>query len=234
MPAKKDAHKPTRIVCISASNIKHAKNWSTSTKICCMIKEMILQELEDHATIDIIPLADYELKPCIGCGECFKSGTCAHDEAFNRIMSFLTRADGIVFVSAHYAPIPSKLTMLLEKIEQLAFLPRFNDATWHSPLYKKPVALIGHGGGTKETLPHYKKLVLDIIENALSWPVEMQIVEIDETQPNGVVFPVKQVKKDPNSIFPIQEYDWNNIQHRIEPLITNLLKAVATSYKRSL
>lgn len=86
----------TKIVCVSASNVRHAKNGSTSTRLCCMIREMILQELHDHATVDIIPLVDYELKPCIGCGECSESAICVHDKVFNNILSFLTSADGIV------------------------------------------------------------------------------------------------------------------------------------------
>lgn len=83
-----------------------------------------------------------------------------------------------------------------------------------------------HGGGTEELLPNYKNLVLDTIENALRWLIEMKIVGIDEKQPNGVVFPVKHVKKDPESVFPVQEHVWNDIQRRIRPLITNLLRTI--------
>lgn len=82
----------------------------------------------------------------------------------------------LFIVSAHYAPISSKLSILLEKIEQLAFLKRFNDENYRSPLFGRPVGIIGHGGGTEEIIKYYKAPVLDSIRNALSYPVEMDIV----------------------------------------------------------
>jgi len=72
----------------------------------------------------------------------------------------------------------------------------------------------------------YKGLVLDTIANALSWPVGMTIVGTSKKWPSGVVFPVKSVEKDYNSIFPIQKYDWADIDKRIKPLIDNVLRAV--------
>jgi hypothetical protein len=118
--------------------------------------------------------------------------------------------------------------MLLEKIEQLAFLKRFQDESFRSPLFGKPVGIIGHGGGTQDIIGHYVSPVLDTIWNALSWPVEMDIVGT-EGQPHGVVFPVKSVGKSPDSIFPTQEYDWEDVESRIRPLVEAVLcKARAT------
>jgi hypothetical protein len=58
------------IVCISASNIKHAKDRSTSLKACNLIKTIINSKINNMADVEIIPLVDYELKPYIGCGKC--------------------------------------------------------------------------------------------------------------------------------------------------------------------
>lgn len=214
------------VVCISASNIKHAGQNSTSLKICQLIKEMVRTKDERDTDIKVLPLVDYELKPCTGCGRCFKQECCINDSAFNQIYGTLAKADALFIVSAHYAPIPSKLSMLLEKIEQLAFLKRFNDEAYRSPLYGKPVGIIGHGGGAKEIIKHYKGPVLDSIWNALSYPVEMNIIGVDNDEKNGVTLPVKCVKKVENSIFPIQEYDWQDIEQRLNPLVNNVLKEV--------
>lgn len=127
-------------------------------------------------------------------------------------------------VTAHYAPIPAKLAMILEKVEQIAFLPRFHDDTHRSPLYKKPAGLIAHGGGTDDLIKHYKSVVLDTIKNALAYPVEMDVVGVNVEWPNGIAFPVKKVLKEKESLFPIQEYDWDDIKYRISPLVENLLK----------
>lgn len=215
------------IVCISASNIKHAGQNSTSLKICNLIKEMVKTKTDKDVNIEIIPLVDYELKPCIGCGMCFNQESCICDSAFNHIYDILTKANALFIVSAHYAPIPSKLSMLLEKIEQLAFLKRFNKEDYRSPLFGKPVGIIGHGGGTEEIIKYYEEPVLDSIWNVLSYPVEMNVIGLNDEHKNGVTIPVKSVKKVENSIFPIQEYDWKDIEQRLSPLVNNVLEKIA-------
>jgi multimeric flavodoxin WrbA len=210
------------VVCISASNIKHAGVNSTSYKVCKIICDLI----DNDFSKDIIKLVDYEFAPCIGCGQCYKEDKCFINDEFNHVYSRICRADALFIVSAHYAPIPSKLSIVLEKMEQLAFLKRFNTEAYRSPLFKKPVGLIGHGGGGEEIYKHYKKPVLDSIWNALSYPIEMNIIGIDEENEKGITFPVKAVKKAEYSIFPIQEYDWEDISARVKPLVNNVLECV--------
>lgn len=217
------------ITCISSSNIKHAKDYGTSSKICSLIKKMVINKGQNLITVEVIQLVDYELSTCIGCGKCFKKSVCLHDEGFNKIYSKVIKSDGLFVVSAHYAPIPSKLSMLLEKMEQLAFLPRFHKDEDRSLLYKKPVGIIGHGGGTEEVINGYKGVVLNTIANALSYPIEMDILGVNEEWPNGIVFPVKEVIKDENSIFPIQKYDWEDIKVRIEPLVNHMIDKLITT-----
>jgi len=53
--------------------------------------------------------------------------------------------------------------------------------------------------------------------------VEMNIIGVDDEQPRGVTFPVKSVTKVDNSIFPKQEYDWDDIKMRVSPLVNNVL-----------
>ena len=213
------------IVCISASNIRHARTTSTSTKVCQLIVEILASAASPGFTSDVIPLVDYELTPCHGCGGCYTTAACRHDAVFNALYARVIQADALFVVAAHYAPIPAKLCMLLEKMEQLAFLPRFHDEGRHSPLYHKPVGIIGHSGNTEAFLAGYKGPVLDTIANALSWPLDIQIVGVDEQWPNGIIFPVKEVRKSPDSIFPIQEYDWDDIRRRIAPLVYNVCAA---------
>lgn len=215
------------VVCISASNIKHAGDNSTSLKVCKLIEKIVHRETSSNAEVEIIPLVDYELKPCIGCGNCFKQDECMNDDSFNRIYLTLCKADALFLIAAHYAPIPSKLSMLLEKIEQLAFLKRFNNEAYRSPLYKKPVGIVGHGGGTGEMHKFYRVPVIDSIWNALSYPVEMNVIGVDSEQSRGITFPVKEVLKHHESIFPVQEYDWNDIDMRLTPLVHNVINEVS-------
>ena len=156
-----------QIVCISSSNIKHAGQNSTSLKACKLICEIFVEKTCCDVKTEIITLADYEPKPCIGCGACFYKDKCVHDNEFNRIYSILCKADALFVISAHYAPIPSKLAMLLEKVEQIAFLKRFNDESYRSR-YLKTCWNYAHGEVRKK-YKYYIEPVINTIWNALSY-----------------------------------------------------------------
>lgn len=197
-----------------------------------MIAEMVQSKSKNLITAEIIHLVDYDLSPCIGCGKCFKKSVCPYDEGFNSIYSKVAESDGLFVVSAHYAPIPSKLSMLLEKMEQLAFLPRFHNEEERSPLYQKPVGIVGHGGGTEEIIKGYRGVVLNTIANALSYPIEMDILGLNEEWPNGIVFPVEEVIRDENSLFPVQRYDWEDIRVRVEPLVDIMIGKIMVAERQ--
>jgi len=163
-----------------------SKGNSTSLRVCRLIGNLVLEKDDDAVAVDTISLVDYDLSPCHGCGTCFGKGLCNVDRHFNDIYEKLMETDGLFIVSPHYAPSPAKLSMVLEKIEQLSFLPRFHDDTYRSPLHGVSIGIVAHGGGTEDLIHWYRPLVLDAIANALSWPVEMDIVTVGEDR--GVVF----------------------------------------------
>lgn len=99
---------------ISASNILHTHKQSTSYRISEIVKSALIQ---NEVTADILDLRDYNLSPCIGYGKCIDTRRCCCDNDFNEIYNKLVDSDSIFFVSPHYASIPAKLSMLLEKME---------------------------------------------------------------------------------------------------------------------
>ena len=213
-----------KVICISASNMKKAGDKSTSLIVCQTIGKIIKNRLQRNvAQVEIIKLIDAELKPCTGCGDCYEAGKCAVDDDFNNIYSQIVESDAVFIVSPHYAPIPAKLSMLLEKMEQISFLRWFQDNDYQPVVYKKPVGIIAHGGGSEAWVLHsYKSMVLDTIANALQ-TIMMDVVGLDEPWPNGVVFPVKEVRKDKVGILPIQIYDWADIENRLVPLVEKVI-----------
>jgi multimeric flavodoxin WrbA len=212
-----------KVTCISASNMKQDANNSTSLLACQTIEKIIKTRLKD-AKVNIIRLVDASLSPCTGCGKCFKTAQCAVDDDFNTIYSGIAASDSLFIVSPHYAPIPAKLCMLLEKMEQISFLPWFHDNEYKPPVYGKPVGIIAHGGGSEDwALRSYKEVVLDTIANALQ-TIMMDVVGLNEEWPTGVVFPVKEVRKDENAIFPVQLYDWADVENRIAPLVIEVIE----------
>jgi multimeric flavodoxin WrbA len=219
-----------KVICISASNIKHAGDKSTSLIACKTIDAIIKNRLKrKDIIVEIIKLVNAELKPCTGCGDCYGANKCSGDESFNNIYSKIVESDAVFIVSPHYAPIPAKLSILLEKMEQHVFLHWFQDNNYRPAEYKKPVGIIAHGGGSEKwMLQSYKEMVLATIANALQ-TIMMDVVGLDENPTNGVVFPVKEVRKDKNNIFPVQTYDWADIENRLTPLVE---KVIAKAEKR--
>lgn len=133
-----------QIICISASNVEPAREHSASTRACELIRE--LAQAECDAQVDILPLIDYELTPCRMCSKCLAAGNCIRDNAFNQIYARLAEADAVFVVCPHYAPLPSKLMMLLEKLEEICYLNWCQNQQYQTIVYRKPIGLVAHGG----------------------------------------------------------------------------------------
>jgi len=199
-----------KILCISASNIKHKEsNESTSFRICTIaIAE--LSKMIDITNNSIIELKNKTINPCVGCGGCFHSNRCVDNDCFNDIYESIIHNDIILIISPHYAPIPAKLAALLEKMEQITFLKSGKDDTYKSEVYGKPTGVISHGGGESWALVSYKKMVNDTIANALD-TIQLKIVPLSNEWDTGISLPIKKASFSENSIFPTQEYDWDFI-----------------------
>jgi len=223
-----------RILTIAAANMVHAKKESTSLAACQLIEKIIKTRLAGNdMQIENIRLVDAGLSPCTGCGKCFKMNKCWNDDCFNNIYSRIAQSDALFIVSPHYAPIPAKLCMLLEKMEQISFLNRFHDINYRPIVYKIPIGIIAHGGGgTDVALRSYKEMALDTIANALG-TVMMDVVGLNEEWPTGIAFPVKEVLRDEDEIFPLQLYDWVDIENRLTPLVLRVIEKAFDTIKSS-
>ena len=208
-------------ICISASIISNSYKESTSYKICERIKVILSQrEIE----CEIIDLREFDLSPCIGCGKCFDSKRCCKDKDFNEIYNKIINSNCVFFVSPHYAPIPAKLSMLLEKMEEITFLHWWKDNTYKSEVYNIPAGIISHGGGSDWALSSYKAMVNDTIANALD-TIQCKIVPYDDEWNTGISLPIHNVieKED---IFPIQEYDWEMIEQKIQEYVKCVVQTI--------
>lgn len=217
--------KGKKAVCISASNMVSSKEQSISYKICERIKEILNRSQVD---CEILDLREYEMKPCIGCGQCFESKRCCMDRQFNAIYDKLAQADWCFIISPHYAPIPAKLCMLLEKMEQITFLHWWKDQAYQSELHGKLAGIISHGGGEKWALDNYKAMVNDTIANALD-TIQMKVVPFSSKWDTGISLPVHQVKKE-ESIFPIQEYDWESLEEKLHNYVEVIVQTARSLY----
>lgn len=212
-----------RVLCVSASNILHSKRNSVSEIICNKIAEM----LEAKGIVcEIADLRAYSLSPCTGCGGCFRTKRCCNDSDFNIIYEKVIEADAVFFVSPHYAPIPAKLSMMLEKMEEITFLHWWKDNGYKSEVYGIPAGIISHGGAPDWALKSYKAMVNDTIANALD-TIQCKVVPYNSEWNTGISLPVQTVLES-DGIFPVQEYDWNLLAQKLKEYIELVLKDVQT------
>ncbi len=210
------------LLCISASNIQPFKKQSASTRICEMAGDIARNA---GARAQTLALIDYELEPCRMCGKCQPAGRCRHDRDFNTVYERMQTADGVLLVAPHYAPFPSKVMILFEKIQELAFLGYCRDHAYRSPLQGKPLGVIGHGGQTGDPVGYYQAALVEPLARAMAG-VGMQVAPAGEGFPWGTAFGIRSIEYPAGEIFCRIEYDWEVVRERITPLVSNLVRAM--------
>jgi multimeric flavodoxin WrbA len=219
-----------KITCISASNAKSIGDNSTSTKICHLIKASMIKDFNESISVDVVPLMEYDLKTCKLCGDCMYSGTCPYDVDFNKVLEKITESDAIFIVIPHYSPIPAKLIMVLEKLNEIIYSRWLYQPLYQSPFRDKPVGIVGHGGmiETEETLRYYHDHLVAPVAKTLQG-LSFRIIKYNENFPYGITFGLRDdscIKKSEHSIFPDIIQDWPMIEDRIKPLISNVMKLI--------
>ena len=217
-----------KFVCISAANIEAARTSSASLRACQLIADQVAAELPADQ-VEILPLIDYELKSCRMCGECFGSYICTRDEDFNQVFAKLTAADGLFWVVPHYAPLPSKMMILTEKMEEIVFLGWCANPDYRFPLAGKPVGIIAHGGqNAPEALPYDHKALVEPLASAFA-SCQMHVTALGTDNLLGVTFGITAIQKRPDSLFVDISHDWNDIGQRIAPLVSRVVAAAGGS-----
>lgn len=215
----------SKLTCISASNVRNKRHESASTRACLLVQEILQSNPDALIEVDILRLVDYELNPCQMCGNCFLTGECERDPAFNEIFNRLSDSDGLVVVCPHYAPIPSKLVMLLEKMEEIAYLNYCANPDYRFPLSGKPVGLIAHGGQGEDAVPYYCRALLEPLANAFS-SLQMRVIPAGDDSPLGAAFGIRSISSQTDSVFVNIDHDWGAVRQRITPLVENLRRAL--------
>ena len=187
---------PLQILCISASNnFRPGVAETYSYQIC----KAVLNEVHNHMPdmkSEIIELKNFTLNPCRDCMGCLENRRCVTDDAFNYIYEKIIACDVLFIVTPHYAPIPAKLCMLLEKMEEITFYRWEKDTSYKSEVYGIKTAVIAHGGGSgNETAEpggvsqkDYKAIVNDPIANAL-YTIQLKLMPFNNEWNTGIVVP---------------------------------------------
>ncbi|MDD3335284.1 MAG: flavodoxin family protein [Eubacteriales bacterium] len=78
----------------------------------------IKNELErDGVEAEIIHIGNEDIRGCIACGSCGKTGRCVFNDAVNRVGAKLAEADGYIFGSpVYYAGIAGQLKSFMDRL----------------------------------------------------------------------------------------------------------------------
>jgi multimeric flavodoxin WrbA len=109
--------------------------------------ESMLKDIHSIHQFDFIHMADHEVKGCVSCHLCAKSGRCVLPESdadhFQEIFDKLITAGAIFIITPVYALIPSRLTALFERLTSVLYdTGRMN--TDRNPLLNKKVAIFNY------------------------------------------------------------------------------------------
>ena len=102
--------------------------------------EDVLLSLPLKHDLDIIRMADMNINGCDSCYKCGSVNTCAIEDDFASIYSKLAGTDAIFVIPPVYAPIPSKLTALFERLTSLLYATQLMN-TDQNPLHGKLTAI---------------------------------------------------------------------------------------------
>lgn len=96
--------------------------------------------------VEICELADMNIKGCCGTGACIKTPEmrCVHnDDDFNRLYDKIDASDAVLLIAPKYAPYPSKVMAVLERIMAIAFWGYEQYGKQDEFLFaKKPAAIV--------------------------------------------------------------------------------------------
>ena len=91
-------------------------------------------------SFDFVRLADAHIESCASCYQCADKKECMVEDDFQAILQRFIDADGIFIISPVYAPIPSKLSALFERLTSLLFATGIIN-TAQNPLVGKRAAV---------------------------------------------------------------------------------------------
>jgi hypothetical protein len=115
-----------------------------------------------HPGAEVVDLRDFDLRPCTMCEACMppegEAGLCPRDPDFAALAAKVRASPDIVFVVPHYAGLPSKLVILLEKLEEQGWLAhcagRKLGSAWERAW------IVAHGGQTGDCAAAYQSGVV--------------------------------------------------------------------------
>ena len=194
------------VLCISASNRINSKTRTNSYRKCKTILNEAGKHIPDMQS-EIIEMQNHSLNPCVDCSKCLHSKRCAIDDAFNYIYEKIIACDVLFIVSPHYAPIPEKLIMVMEKMGQIVSIRSSKDKSYQSESYGIKTAIITHGATAvnEEAQKRKKGILNDPIAVGLHGS-QLNIIPFDDEWNTGICVQPIENNTDGEIVLRINRY----------------------------
>ena len=89
------------------------KDGNTTIAVNEMVKIFESEDIE----VEVVQVGTMDIRGCIACGSCHKTGKCVFDDIVNTLHSKLAAADGVVIASpVYYASANGSLISLLDRL----------------------------------------------------------------------------------------------------------------------
>lgn len=204
------------ITILSGSNVGTSGKDSISLRTAELLKNK-LYEVNSSCSVNLVDLREYKLKSCEMCEKCAKAQRCVEDEDFNKLYDTISKSDELIVIAPHYAPIPSKLIIMFEKLEEMSYLQYCagNTEAAH-PTNKKKAGVIAHGGMTQDYEQLYTENILTPLINVMEC-IGMKVVNRKGNMP--VCFGVKGFEKKEDKITYDIIYDMDRLNQAVDQFI---------------
>ncbi|MBQ3513988.1 MAG: flavodoxin family protein [Lachnospiraceae bacterium] len=109
-----------KIVIVNGSYRKHGATAQILNEMYGQLKKY------DNVDVEMIHVADLELKYCVGCGNCYKTGECIFKDDIEELSMKIGEADGIILGSPTYASnVSGQMKVIIDRghfvMEQLLY-----------------------------------------------------------------------------------------------------------------
>ncbi|MBN2605622.1 MAG: flavodoxin family protein [Bacilli bacterium] len=126
-------------------------NGSQRKKTTYHLLKKIGEQFNEHE-VEILNVSDYDVKPCVGCENCLRKGTCHIQDDASIILNKMIEADGLIIGSpVHLRQIPGYLKNIFDR-----------GCAWYhrSPVVGKPVLFVTttQVTGSKASIQYLKDL----------------------------------------------------------------------------
>lgn len=149
------------------------------TLLCSHRKEgkssLVLETLSDCNNVDAVLFSDVSFEPCVQCAKC-RNGHCVKyiNDGFNDLVDKIKASGGFIVFSPLYSPIPSKLSVFLERLTSVSYFAQtlYNEEL---PLKMKNCSVIGYDSSGRNS--DLEILIKRIIKPILAGYVQKDTVE---------------------------------------------------------